>query len=174
MDSTDVELRPAREDDLWIFERQASDPDGAGVFNWSGYRNLAATKRRLREDGFLGADDGCLIVSCGIEVVGTVVWKKVTYGTPSWSCWNIGISLLPEHRHKGIGTISQAALVAYLFNNTLVQRIEAFTDIENVAEQRALEKINFTREGVLRSTQFREGRWRDLYMYSILRSEYQR
>jgi len=34
-------------------------------------------------------------------------------------------------------------LVTYLFSHTPVQRIEAGTDLNNVAEQRALEKAGF-------------------------------
>jgi hypothetical protein len=30
-----VSLRPARLDDLWMFERLATDPDAGGPFNWS-------------------------------------------------------------------------------------------------------------------------------------------
>ena len=43
--------------------------------------------------------------------------------------------------------------------------------MENVAEQRALERAGFTREGVLRHTQLRAGRWRDNVIYSVLRAE---
>lgn len=172
MSNLNVALRPACEADLWIFEEQAVDPEVGGIFNWSGFRNVAATKRRLMEDGLIGNDDGCLVVWTDDEPVGTVVWKKAYYGTPSWFCWNIGISVLPNHRHKGVGTKSQAALVRYLFDTSPVQRIEAYTDVANVAEQRALGKIGFIREGVLRSTQFRQGSWRDLYLYSMMREDF--
>lgn len=40
-----------------------------------------------------------------------------------------------------------------------------------MAEQRALEKAGFTREGVLRGTTFRQGRWHDQVIYSVLRAE---
>ncbi|WP_231976393.1 GNAT family N-acetyltransferase [Streptomyces sp. 3214.6] len=43
--------------------------------------------------------------------------------------------------------------------------------MENLAEQRALEKVGFTREGVLRSVVFRDGRWRDGVSYSVLRDD---
>ena len=43
--------------------------------------------------------------------------------------------------------------------------------MENLAEQRALERAGFTREGVLRHSQFRAGRWRDNVIYSVLRDE---
>ena len=50
-------------------------------------------------------------------------------------------------------------------------RIEAHTDVENIAEQRALEKAGFTREGVLRGVVFRDGRWRDSLSYAVLRDD---
>jgi len=45
---------------------------------------------------------------------------------------------------------------SYLFEHTPVQRIEAATHAENVAEQRSLEKAGFHAEGVLRSCDFRQ------------------
>lgn len=50
-------------------------------------------------------------------------------------------------------------------------RIEAATEVGNVAEQRALEKAGFTREGVLRSTGWWDGAYRDGVWYSMLRTD---
>lgn len=169
-----VGLRPATAEDFWLFEQQAVDPDIAGEFNWSGYRDMAALRRRFEEDGLIGPDGGCLVVVQVGEVVGSVVWVKATYGTPAWWCWNIGISLLPDRRRRGLGTEAQEFLVSYLFATTAVERVEAYTDNANLAEQRALEKAGFTGEGLLRSVQFRAGQWRDVRMYSILREEYRK
>lgn len=174
MENRDVALRPTCDSDIWIFERQAVDPEAGGTFNWSGFRNLAATKRRLAEDGLISTDDGCLVIWANGEATGTVVWRRVHYGMPASSCWNIGISVLPEHRKQGIGTRSQRELVRYLFSTSPVQRIEAHTDFENIPEQRALARIGFTQEGLLRSTQFRQGLWRDMYLYAITRDDYLR
>jgi RimJ/RimL family protein N-acetyltransferase len=52
-----------------------------------------------------------------------------------------------------------------------VNRIEAQTDVDNVAEQRALEKAGFHREGVARGAQFRAGAYHDLVTYSRLRND---
>jgi hypothetical protein len=52
-----------------------------------------------------------------------------------------------------------------------VVRVEADTETQNIAEQRALEKCGFAREGVLRSTVFRDGQWRDIARYSLLRDD---
>jgi RimJ/RimL family protein N-acetyltransferase len=60
-------------------------------------------------------------------------------------------------------------LAERLFASSGVNRVEAMTDVENVPEQRALEKAGFTREGVVRGAQYRHGAWHDLVVYSLLR-----
>jgi RimJ/RimL family protein N-acetyltransferase len=42
--------------------------------------------------------------------------------------------------------------------------------VENV-EQRALEKAGFSRDGVMRHAQYRDGEWRDIVMFSRLRTD---
>ena len=97
---------------------------------------------------------------------------SVGYGPNAESdAWNIGIALIPEARGRGHGTEAQARLADYLFANTTVNRVEAQTDTENVAEQRALEKAGFRREGVARGSQFRAGAYHDLVSYSMLRGD---
>jgi RimJ/RimL family protein N-acetyltransferase len=72
-------------------------------------------------------------------------------------------------RGQGFGSVAQRLLAAYLFATTSVNRIEAGTDVDNLAEQRALEKAGFTREGVLRGAQHRAGAWHDLMIYAVVR-----
>jgi aminoglycoside 6'-N-acetyltransferase len=62
-------------------------------------------------------------------------------------------------------------LTDYLFDHTRAERIQAWTDCDNLAEQRALEKAGFVREGVLRSAQWRSGQWHDEVIFSMLRAE---
>ena len=76
-----------------------------------------------------------------------------------------------EHRGRGIGTEAQRQLVTYLFATMPVHRLEAATDVENVAEQRALEKAGFRREGVRRGITFRGGAWRDDVLYGMTRED---
>jgi [ribosomal protein S5]-alanine N-acetyltransferase len=87
------------------------------------------------------------------------------------SCFEVGLALLPEYRGWGLGTAAQRLLVDYLFRFTSVHRVEACTDAENLAEQKALERIGFTREGVMRAAAFRNGTWRDLVIYARLRDD---
>jgi RimJ/RimL family protein N-acetyltransferase len=43
--------------------------------------------------------------------------------------------------------------------------------VENIAEQRALERIAFRREGVMRGLGFDGGRWHDGVLYARLRDD---
>ncbi|MFI8320478.1 GNAT family N-acetyltransferase [Streptomyces sp. NPDC085529] len=85
--------------------------------------------------------------------------------------WSLAVGLVPSARGRGIGTRAQQLLVDHLFEHTRADRIQAWTDVANRAEQRALEKAGFVQEGVLRSAVWRGGRWNDLVLYSTLRSE---
>ena len=99
-------------------------------------------------------------------------WHAVPYGPPgAGHAFNIGIRLLPEHRGHGYGGPAQRLLAGYLLGIHPVNRIEASTDVENKAEQRALEKAGFQREGVVRGAQWRRGAWHDLVVYSRLRDD---
>ncbi|MEO3923552.1 GNAT family protein [Micromonosporaceae bacterium B7E4] len=165
-----VRLRPVREDDLTMFRRFLTEPGLIGL-DWAGFRDAQEPARRFATDGYLGAENSRLIVEAGPEqaVVGFVGWHATGFGVAKF--WEIGIALLPEWRGQGIGWRAQALLCDYLFTHTPAERIQAGTHPENTAEQRALEKAGFRREGVLRSVEFRAGRWRDGWLYSRLRSD---
>ena len=166
----EVTLRPAHEEHLTVIERIMTDPEVMGPFQWFGWRDTSRLRRRWADTGLLGDDGGMLIVLRGDDVLGFVSWRKIVTSMIS-HCWNIGISLLPEVQGNGYGTEAQRLLVRYLFAHTQVQRIEAETDVDNVAEQRALEKAGFRREGVLRGHSFRLGAWHDTALYAVLRDE---
>lgn len=85
--------------------------------------------------------------------------------------WRIGISLVPAVRGHGLGTAAHRLLVDHLFATTELDRIEAVTDVDNAAEQRALHKAGFTHEGVLRGAQLRGGQRRDVAVYGLLRGD---
>ncbi len=165
-----VVLRPVVEDDLVVLERLTNSPEGAAPHEWHGWHDPHVWRHRWMENGLLGSAGGTLMVARGADVLGFVNWRQVPTGQNS-SCWEIGIGLVPEARGRGLGTLAQRLLVRYLFAHTQANRIQAGTEITNVAEQRSLEKAGFTREGVARGAAFRNGQWRDGVLYSVLRDE---
>ena len=166
-----IELRPVEEDDLaTLGELIAGDPVTAGEFSWYGWNDRQQWHRRWAENGLLGDDGGTLMVARGQERLGLVNWRRKV-ATPTAYHWEIGIALLPEARGHGYGTEAHRVLVRYLFAHSPVHRIEAATETGNLAEQRALEKAGFTREGVLRGVGWRDGAWRDGVWFSVLRTD---
>jgi RimJ/RimL family protein N-acetyltransferase len=166
-----VRLRPIAEKDLDLFERLFEDPEESGEAGFFGHRNPGQLRRQWAEQGFLSPQGGRLaVVGEDDRFLGEVQWHEVMQG-PASPCWNIGIGLLRAERGKGYGGQAQRRLAEYLFANTKVNRIEASTEVINIAEQRALERAGFTREGVLRGACFRAGTWRDMAVYSVLRAE---
>jgi RimJ/RimL family protein N-acetyltransferase len=94
------------------------------------------------------------------------------YGpSPTSDAYQIGIELAPEARGRGFGAEAQRLLADYLLASTAVNRVEASTDADNVAEQRSLDKAGYVREGTMRGAQFRGGRYHDLVYYSRIRSD---
>jgi RimJ/RimL family protein N-acetyltransferase len=165
-----VRLRQATLADADLLETW-QQPAYIGDFNRFGIppRPLRAA---IAANGLIGDDRGSLIVEVVADArpIGTVSWHPVLYGpNPESRAWNIGINLVPEGRGRGYGGEAQRLLAERLFATSNANRVEAMTDLENLAEQRALEKAGFTREGVLRGAQFRAGAWRDIVVYALVR-----
>jgi [ribosomal protein S5]-alanine N-acetyltransferase len=171
MDEAPIRLRPVRDVDLAMFRRFATEPGLIGL-DWTGFKDPQAPARRFAEDSFLGADGGRLMVEVEPQQVaaGFVGWSLRDFGGPT-KHWEIGIALLPQWRGQGIGWRAQAMLCDYLFAHTPLQRIQAGTHPENIAEQKSLVKAGFQLEGVVRACEFRDGRWCDGYLYSRLRTD---
>ena len=167
-----VRLRPATLEDVELLTLWGSSTFYTGKFNDFGMTGRAPVEDSIKKSGLIGELGGTLIVEhvADGKPIGTVSWHQVRYGPNTESfAWNVGIALIPEARGQGFGGPAQRLLALYLFATTSANRVEAATDVENVAEQRALEKAGFSRDGVLRGAQYRAGEWRDLALYSVLR-----
>lgn len=168
-----VDLRPVTEVDLDQLEAWSSDPDFGGEFNTFALRRPGEVRRAFTTHGFLADERGMLlIVTKTGELAGDVSYRLVNHGSGvSNRVYEIGITVAPPFRGRRYGVEAQRLLAAYLFSAQAIERVQATTDVANIAEQRALERAGFTREGVLRRAQFRGGAWHDLVMYSKLRGE---
>jgi ribosomal-protein-alanine N-acetyltransferase len=171
MADASVVLRPIEEADLGRLRRLDTDPSVSEPFDWYGFPNPHSRRRRWDEDGFIGRDPCVLAVGLPDRTLaGVVSWRAVRPGGGvEGGCFEIGVLLFPEHRGRGLGSEAQRLLVDYLFATTLANRLQAVTDAENLAEQRALERVGFEREGVMRGVAFIGGSWRDMVMYARLR-----
>ena len=84
----------------------------------------------------------------------------------------IGYILTADERRKGYCSEAVQIMVDYLFLSKDLVRVQAYTDVRNVASQKVLEKTGFEKEGVVRKSNFVRGEWRDCCLFSILREEW--
>lgn len=104
--------------------------------------------------------------------VGLVSWIQIPHGPNRRSlAWNIGITVPLTHRGHGFGAAAQRAIADELLAISDASRVMAETDVRNIAEQRSLERAGFTREGIARAAQWRNGLWHDCVIYSRVRSD---
>jgi RimJ/RimL family protein N-acetyltransferase len=157
-----VTLRPKQADDLALLTGGESPFDDFGP----------GRPRTEPSPAGLDATGGLAVIADDGELAGDVSWHWQSWGPNAGSrCPMIGIWLRPPYRGRGIGSVAQGQLARLLFRHTTANRVEAHTDVDNIAEQRALEAAGFQREGVIRGSQWRDGAYHDGFLYSVLRSD---
>lgn len=88
----------------------------------------------------------------------------------------LGYSLAHAYWGQGLMHEMLLALVHYLFmefSEVSLQRLQAWTQSENQASVRLLQRLGFLMEGCLRQLFFWHGTYKDLNCFSLLRDEYQ-
>jgi RimJ/RimL family protein N-acetyltransferase len=173
VDGLGVRLRDVTLDDADLLDHWMA-PEFKGSFNDFGVPHSPTDRDALAHGPLRNDRNGELIVERLSDgtAIGTVSWHLERYGPNEESgAWNIGIALIPDARGHGYGTEAQRLAADFLFATTPIHRVEASTDVENLAEQRSLEKAGFIREAVLRGVQFRAGAWHDLVNYARLRDD---
>jgi RimJ/RimL family protein N-acetyltransferase len=154
-----------------------SRPDLVGEHNWAGPVDPSVGRERLlstlRGDP-LDQVEGLRVVELNDGTpIGDMSWRTERWGPSSRSaCPAFGIALLPTFRGIGLGTEAQMRMVDFLFTAFDVHRVQTDTASDNLAEQRSLEKAGLRREGVVREAEYRNGRYYDHILFSILRHEW--
>ncbi len=77
----------------------------------------------------------------------------------------------PYWRH-GVISLAAQEVIKYAFDEWKVNRIEAFTAVENMPSVNLLIKLGFTKEGRLRQHRYHRGRYVDVFSFSKLRQDF--
>ena len=168
-----VLLRPIREEDWPKFEGWGKHRDALwGPFQRFQLDHVPLLRDAFQKTGLLKRESGFLLIENMEEqqVVGFVRYTMLGMPDADLPHPEVGFGI-PEvsARRQGYAQEAVGLLVDYLFAGYPLERVAAFTDGENKAAQRVLEKVGFQREGVLRRATFRDGRWCDIAIYGILR-----
>lgn len=84
----------------------------------------------------------------------------------------VGYLLGKQYWGKGYASEALRAVIASLFEQTTVNRIDTFAWAENVASTRVMEKAGMRFEGLARQKRFAKGAFRDVKSYAILREDF--
>lgn len=126
----------------------------------SWYQSIFENKTGIRW-GITVKDQGEVIGSCGFLNLVTKHHRS-----------EIGIELSKEYWRKGIASEAFEAVIEYGFKEMNLQRIEALIEPANIPSQKLAERHGFIREGLLRNYEFTCGKFDDLYMYSLLKGDF--
>ena len=88
-----------------------------------------------------------------LATTGTVIGEKSAWG-------------------KGYGTDVMRIRTKFAFEILNLHRLQSEARIDNIASQRALEKVGYKREGTARKKLYYGGRWYDTILYAILDEDY--
>ena len=84
----------------------------------------------------------------------------------------VGCDIVPEQRGKGFGSKAFGAIVTYCFDFLNMHRVWLAVLETNSVAQRLYEKHGFKKEGAYRQALFRDGRYYDYIIMSLLEEEF--
>lgn len=152
----------------------ASSPEVAEHVTWEHHRNISDSMHFLRfaiqqyEEG-RPASWGIIHKELG-KLIGTI-------GFHVWSIQNsyaeVGYALSKDHWNKGYVTEVFKEVIRFGFEHMALNRIEATCMLPNTASERVMLKCGMKFEGIFRKRLFVKGKFQDLKIYSILRSEWE-
>ena len=102
------------------------------------------------------------------RMIGTIGFMWLN---PEWLSAEVGYSLSREYWNRGIMTEALKAVVAFGFDTLQLQRIEAQHETDNPASGRVMQHAGMQYEGTLRQRIKNKGKYVDVNLYAILRSD---
>ena len=84
----------------------------------------------------------------------------------------IGADISPKFRGKGYGKLSYQKFLPFIFNNFLLHKISLEVLSTNTIAISLYKKLGFVQEGVKRDEVFKNYKWVDSIIMSILKREY--
>ena len=169
-----IRLRKIQAEDLPLFYRWNQTDAAFGEYDEPALYSFEQIKSRFNDNAFLSDSRGTLLIirEDNDEPIGFVEYFQ--HPVDRWVMWCSVIIAVPEMRGKGYGTLAHKHLVDYIFAKFEgIDKIEAWTDVENTAEKRALVKARFRYEGSLRARNKLRRQYRDMAVYGLLRNEFQ-
>jgi ribosomal-protein-alanine N-acetyltransferase len=160
--------KPHLEDAPILFSAYMRDPDVTRYTTWRPHQRLQET------DKFIHGSIAAWKNGTRFPFVVTLKEKDEPFGMIDFHIRDftvgLGYVIARSHQRKGYATEATRAVVKWSFQQPTIYRVNASTDVDNIASQRVLEKVGMVREGLLRKYIIHPNLSdipRDSYIYAI-------
>lgn len=169
-------LRRPRPEDAEAIFAYAGNPAVTRWMVWQTHRSIEDSRRHINNSlanyeiaeprfydfAIAGADaPESLIGTIGVGV------RSLDHATAEY-----GYILHPDYWGRGYATEASREILRFAFVELGFNRIEAHCRVDNAASARVLEKCGLRHEGTERQSLFKEGRYHDVMVYSIVRADW--
>lgn len=158
-----------------MFRNWASDPDVTRFLIWKAHENIDITKSVLQDwvSSYESKDtyNWAIVLKPLGEPIGGI---SVVEHNDDLQIMHIGYCIGKPWWHQGITSESLRAVIAYLFEKTSVNRIEARHDPHNPNSGGVMRKCGMQYEGTLRQADRNIQGICDYSIYAILRQDFQK
>ncbi len=169
-----LRLRHFRDADLALFMAYRNDPEVARYQGWEGISEPEA-RAFLQEQKEIQPsvpgqwfqiavelkETGMLVGDCALKIEEHDERQA-----------EIGYTLSRAYQGRGIASEAVSCVLEYAFVTLGLHRVIAITDCENVASVALLERLGLRCEGHFRQNVWLKGKWRDEFLYAMLREEW--
>ncbi|WP_430475985.1 GNAT family N-acetyltransferase [Thalassospira lucentensis] len=169
-----IGLRGVKREDLLNIRRWMENPEATRYME-TGWRPIPDKELEAAYDSFTNSSENVVFVIddkvsgesvgfCGIYLI-------------QWICRRGEFRILigkTDALGKGLGTAALKEVVGYAFDKLNLETLYLGVNTENTRAVCSYEKVGFQKEGVRRQIIYRNGRYYDAYMMSLLRSEYEK
>ena len=165
-------LRELDKKDIAIINEWRNDPE---LISYLGapYRFINVTVDENWYNSYManrGNQIRCAIVNDNDTILGLVSLTNIDYINSSAE-FHIMIGN-KSAQNSGVGSFAINSMLSHAFLNMNLQRIELSVLVSNKRAIHVYEKMGFVYEGTKRNCCYKEGKFTDMHIYSVLRSEW--
>lgn len=172
METKNLIIKESTFSDCQLFANWESDPLVSEFFTIDDDRDYESVVKEYidcdRKDKFLQMT---IFLKPQEEPIGRLVISNINERNDSLKIARIYIADV-NNRNKGYGKEAMKKILEYCFINLHMERVTATVFLKNKTGEYLLDSLGFVNEGILRNSGKKNGKYYDLQLKSMLRSEY--
>jgi len=168
-------LRPFQKSDVTSFVAYRSDPEVARYQGWDApypVERAVAFIEKMQQSA-PGTEGNWYQFAVELKQTGAMIGDCAFHTLPDDKrLAAIGFSFARSYQGVGYATEAVQRMLAYMFADLNLHRVQAICDVENTASARLLERVGMRREAHFVENVWFKGAWGSEYLYAILQYEW--